>query len=132
MRGEGNSGRNGGRQGDLFVEVEVERDQELSRDGVNIKTGVTVSSIDATLGTSVKVRTVDGQVELKIPAGTQPGTTLLMSKRGVPRLGNPTLRGDHMVKVQVKIPDRLSADEKAKYEELKAIQETKSKSKSFM
>lgn len=46
----------------------------------------------------VKVTTVDGPVELKIPAGTQPGTTLLMAKRGVPRLGSPTTRGDHQVR----------------------------------
>lgn len=45
----------------------------------------------------VKVTTVDGPVELKIPSGTQPGTTLLMAKRGVPRLGNPDSRGDHQV-----------------------------------
>jgi hypothetical protein len=45
----------------------------------------------------VKVTTVDGPVELKIPSGTQPGTTLLMSKRGVPRLGNSSQRGDHQV-----------------------------------
>ena len=46
----------------------------------------------------VKVTTVDGPVELKIPAGTQPGTTLLMAKRGVPRLGNAVARGDHQVR----------------------------------
>jgi hypothetical protein len=44
------------------------------------------------------VTTVDGPVDLKIPAGTQPGTTLLMAKRGVPRLGSPTQRGDHQVR----------------------------------
>ena len=46
----------------------------------------------------VKVTTVDGPVELKIPPGTQPGTTLLMAKRGVPRLGNASMRGDHQVR----------------------------------
>lgn len=48
-------------------------------------------------GTTVKVTTVDGLVDLKIPGGTQPGTTLVMSKRGVPRLGASTSRGDHQV-----------------------------------
>ena len=66
--------------------------------------------------------TVDGPVELKIPAGTQPGTTLLMAKRGVPRLGNTTVRGDHMVHVRVKIPKALSATERKLVEELKELQ----------
>ena len=48
-------------------------------------------------GTTVKVTTVDGLVDLKIPGGTQPGTTLVMSKRGVPRLGASNSRGDHQV-----------------------------------
>lgn len=65
---------------------------------------------------------MDGPVELKIPAGTQPGTTLLMAKRGVPRLGNSTLRGDHMVHVRVKIPKQLSAAERKLVEELKDMQ----------
>lgn len=52
--------------------------------------------MDAILGTTVKVPTVDGTVDLKIPHGTQPDTTLLMAKRGVPRLGSST-RGDHKV-----------------------------------
>ena len=121
VRGEGNAGRNGGRTGDLYVEVEVERDSELMRDGDNIKSNVTVGCTDAILGTAVKLRTVDGSVELKIPAGTQPGTTLLMSKRGVPRLGNPNLRGDHLVKVNVKIPVKLSPEEKKKFEELREL-----------
>ena len=49
-------------------------------------------------GTTVKVTTVDGLVDLKIPGGTQPGTTLVMSKRGVPRLGVANSRGDHQVR----------------------------------
>lgn len=100
---------------------QVERDAELARDGENIKSTVTVGCTDAILGTSVKIRTVDGSVELKIPEGTQPGTTLLMSKRGVPRLGNPNLRGDHLVKVNIKIPNRLTPEEREKFEELRDL-----------
>ena len=47
---------------------------------------------------------MDGAVDLRIPAGTQPGTTLVMAKRGVPRLGQDNLRGDHQVHVRVTIP----------------------------
>ena len=59
----------------------------------------------------------------QIPAGTQPGTTLVMAKKGVPRLGNAGLRGDHLVQVNVSIPGpgKLSAKEKALIEELSAL-----------
>ena len=70
----------------------------------------------------VKVTTVDGPVELKIPAGTQPGTTLLMAKRGVPRLGNVVQRGDHQVHVRVKIPKSLTNEERKLVEELRELQ----------
>ena len=70
----------------------------------------------------VKVTTVDGPVELKIPAGTQPGTTLLMAKRGVPRLGNVAQRGDHQVHVRVKIPKSLTSEERKLVEELRELQ----------
>ncbi len=63
--------------------------------------------------------TVDGPVDLKIPAGTQPGTTLLMAKRGVPRLGSPTQRGDHQVHVRVTIPKKVSAEERKLLDQLK-------------
>jgi molecular chaperone DnaJ len=67
----------------------------------------------------VKVTTVDGPVELKIPAGTQPGTTLLMAKRGVPRLGQSGVRGNHQVHVRVTIPKQLSGEEKKLVEQLR-------------
>lgn len=79
----------------------------------------------------VKVTTVDGPVELKIPSGTQPGTTLLMSKRGVPRLGNTAQRGDHQVHIRVRIPKSLSGDERKLVEELKQLQ-SKTKVGPFM
>jgi len=121
VRGEGNAGRRGGPPGDLYVFIGVRPDPSLSRDGININSRVRINYTDAILGTNVKVKTVDGDVELKIPAGTQPGTTLLMSKRGVPRLGNPQLRGDHMVTVNVEIPQRLSREEKQLVEQLATL-----------
>jgi molecular chaperone DnaJ len=65
---------------------------------------VEVSYVDAILGTTIKTRTIDGLVDLKIPAGTQPGTTLLMAKRGVPRLGSNSVRGDHQVGACRRLP----------------------------
>ncbi|KAG0596715.1 hypothetical protein M758_UG279100 [Ceratodon purpureus] len=118
VRSEGNTGRKGGPPGDLYVFINVKLDPELKRDGNNIYVSVKVSYVDAILGTTVKVPTVDGTVDLKIPAGTQPGTTLVMAKRGVPLLGKPNMRGDELVKIQVEIPKKLSPDERRLVEQL--------------
>lgn len=121
VRSEGNAGRRGGPPGDLYVFINVKSDPELKRDGNNILISLKVSYIDAILGTTSKVPTVDGPVDLKVPSGTQPGTTLVMAKRGVPLLGKPNLRGDQLVRVQVEIPKRLSNDERKLIEELASL-----------
>lgn len=70
----------------------------------------------------MKVTTVDGAVDLKIPAGTQPGTTLLLSKRGAPSpTGRALDRGNHLVKVKVVIPKKLDRDEEKLLQELKEM-----------
>jgi molecular chaperone DnaJ len=91
VRSEGNAGKRAGPPGDLYVFINVRSDPNLKRDGNNILISTSISYVDAILGTTVKVPTVDGNVDLKIPAGTQPGTTLVMSKRGVPLLGKTNM-----------------------------------------
>ncbi|KAK6928977.1 Chaperone DnaJ, C-terminal, partial [Dillenia turbinata] len=118
VRSEGNAGRRGGSPGDLFVMIEVLPDAVLKRDDTNILYTCKVSYIDAILGTTIKVPTVDGTVDLKIPAGTQPNTTLVMAKKGVPLLNKSNMRGDQLVRVQVEIPKRLSGEERKLIEEL--------------
>ncbi|XP_027335011.1 chaperone protein dnaJ A6, chloroplastic-like [Abrus precatorius] len=118
VRNEGNAGRRGGAPGDLFVVLEVIPDPVLKRDDNNILYTSKVSYIDAILGTTVKVPTVDGMVDLKVPAGTQPGSTLVMAKKGVPVLNKKNMRGDQLVRVQVEIPKKLSKDERKLIEEL--------------
>eukprot|EP00249_Psilotum_nudum_P020076 c27550_g2_i3 orf=2143-3507(-) len=118
VRSEGNAGRRGGPPGDLYAFINVRPDPKLKREGNNILITCKISYVDAILGTSVKVPTVDGMVDLKIPAGTQPATTLVMGKRGVPLLGKPNLRGDQLVTVQVEIPKRLSSEERRLVEAL--------------
>ncbi|GAB2287198.1 Chaperone protein dnaJ A6, chloroplastic [Dionaea muscipula] len=118
VRSEGNAGRRGGAPGDLFVVIDVLPDPVLKRDDADILYTCKVSYIDAILGTTMKVPTVDGIVDLKIPSGTQPGTTLVMAKKGVPLLNKPSLRGDQLVRVQVEIPKRLTDQEKKLVEQL--------------
>lgn len=118
VRSEGNAGRRGGPPGDLFVMIDVMPDPILKREDTNILYNCKVSYIDAILGTTTKVPTVDGTVDLKIPAGTQPGTTLVMAKKGVPFLNKKNKRGDQLVRVQVEIPKKLSDEERKLIEEL--------------
>uniref|UniRef100_A0A0C9RQ05 TSA: Wollemia nobilis Ref_Wollemi_Transcript_4190_2211 transcribed RNA sequence n=1 Tax=Wollemia nobilis TaxID=56998 RepID=A0A0C9RQ05_9CONI len=129
VRSEGNAGRRGGPPGDLYVFIEVLSDPVLKRDGSNILITCKVPYTDAILGTTVKVPTVDGMVDLKIPSGTQPGTTLVMAKKGVPLLGKPNSRGDQLVRVQVEIPKRLSTEERKLIEELANLNKTKAASR---
>ncbi|KAF5786682.1 putative Heat shock protein DnaJ, cysteine-rich [Helianthus annuus] len=125
VRSEGNAGRKGGPPGDLFVMIDVLQDPVLKRDDTNILYTSKISYIDAILGTTLKVPTVDGMVDLKIPAGTQPGTTLVMAKKGVPILNKNNMRGDQLVRVQVEIPKRLSGEEKKLIEELSNLKKGK-------
>ncbi|CAI0441725.1 unnamed protein product [Linum tenue] len=118
VRSEGNAGRRGGSPGDLYVMIEVIPDPVLKRDGTNILYSCKISYVDAILGTAIKVPTVDGMVDLKIPGGTQPNTTLVMAKKGVPVLNKSNMRGDQLVRVQVEIPKRLSSEERKLVEEL--------------
>ncbi|KAK2654699.1 hypothetical protein Ddye_014555 [Dipteronia dyeriana] len=129
VRGEGNAGRRGGSPGDLFVVIEVIPDPVLKRDDTNILYSCKVSYIDAILGTTIKVPTVDGMVDLKIPAGTQPNTTLVMAKKGVPVLNKSNMRGDQLVRVQVEIPKRLSSEERKLIEELADLSKGKTASR---
>ncbi|XP_021285612.1 chaperone protein dnaJ A6, chloroplastic-like [Herrania umbratica] len=125
VRSEGNAGRRGGMPGDLFVVIKVIPDSVLKRDGVNILYTCKISYVDAILGTIVKVPTVDGMADLKIPAGIQPGTTLVMAKKGVPLLNKSNMRGDQLVRVKVEIPRQLGDKERKLVEELANLKKTK-------
>ncbi len=118
VSGEGNVGLKGGPPGDLYVFIKVKNDSNLKRDGINIYSEISVSYLQAILGDTVDIVTVDGKVNLKIPSGTQPNSTLSLENKGVPRLGNPVARGNHQVLVKVKLPTRITEDERNLLENL--------------
>ena len=118
VSGEGNVGLKGGPPGDLYVFIKVKNDPNLKRDGINIYSEISVSYLQAILGDTVDIITVDGKVNLKIPSGTQPNSTLSLENKGVPRLGNPVARGNHQVLVKVKLPTRITEDERNLLESL--------------
>ena len=120
VSGEGNVGLKGGPPGDLYVFIKVKNDPNLKREGINIYSEISVSYLQAILGDTVDIMTVDGKVNLKIPSGTQPNSTLSLENKGVPRLGNPVARGNHQVLVKVKLPTRITEDERNLLEDLAA------------
>jgi molecular chaperone DnaJ len=118
---EGDAGLKGGPPGDLFVYLTVENDAEFQREGNDIKSDITISYIQAILGCTIKVNTVDGQEDLTIPAGTQPNTVLILENKGVPKLGNPVSRGDHRITVKISIPTRVTGEERDLLEKLAKV-----------
>jgi molecular chaperone DnaJ len=118
---EGDAGLKGGPPGDLFVYLTVENDGEFQREGNDIKSDITISYIQAILGCTIKVNTVDGQEDLTIPAGTQPNTVLILENKGVPKLGNPVSRGDHRITVKISIPTRVTGEERELLEKIAKV-----------
>ena len=80
-----------------------------------------VAYTDAILGSTVTIPTVDGEVNLNVPAGTQPSTTMRIEGKGAPKLNNVNQRGTHFVNVKVEIPRSLSSEEKKLVEQLRQV-----------
>lgn len=112
VRGYGNAGSNGGPSGDLKVVVSIKKHPYFRRDGYNVWVDRHISIVQATLGAEIKVPTLDGDVKLNIPAGTQPGEVFtLKGNKGIQRL-NGIGRGDEYVRVVVDIPKNISSEQK--------------------
>ncbi|MGB6300306.1 MAG: molecular chaperone DnaJ [Rivularia sp. (in: cyanobacteria)] len=118
---EGDAGMRGGAPGDLYVYLFVNEDEQFQREGINVLSEIKVSYLQAILGCRLEVETVDGPVEMIIPPGTQPSTVMKLENRGVPRLGNPVSRGDHMITILIDIPTKITPDERELLEKLAKI-----------
>jgi hypothetical protein len=103
IEGEGDVGLHAGPSGDLFLFLKVKDHPVFRREGSDIFSEVTIDCLDAIVGTSMKVEVVDGEAEIEIPPGTQPGRVICLKKRGAPSL-IADQRGDHFVTVEVEIP----------------------------
>ena len=111
MNGEGAPGENGGRKGDLLVEVAVEEGDEFERDGDDLRHRMPISFPQAVFGDTVEVPTLDGPVEMDIPAGTQSGETFRLRNKGMPQLQRRG-HGDLYVKVQMFTPGNLNEEQR--------------------
>jgi molecular chaperone DnaJ len=118
-RGQGNAGRRGGQPGDVYVYIRVKEHEHFVREDDDILYDLFLSYADAVLGTDVEVPTIDGAARLKIPAGTPAGQVLRMREKGIPHL-NSHGRGDQLVRVNIHVPQKVSARERELLEALDA------------
>jgi len=121
LSNEGDAGKNGGPEGDLYVVLHVKPSSYFKRDGVNVYTELEISPAQATLGDEITIKTLDGEKQITVPAGTQSSNPIKIKGAGVPHLGRSTHRGDHIVVVSVKTPTNLSDEEKQLYKKLYEI-----------
>jgi len=116
----GEAGIRGGPHGDLYVVIHLKEHEIFEREGEHLFCEVPVSFTIAALGGEVKVPTLEGEAQLKIPAGTQGATAFKLRNKGMPVL-NSTSRGDLIVRVLVEVPTKLNAEQRRKLEEFSAL-----------
>ncbi|MBQ4338845.1 MAG: molecular chaperone DnaJ [Clostridia bacterium] len=119
VSGAGHVGINGGPRGDLKVAVFVRPHPFFERDGYNVWCEYTISYTQAALGDTIKIPTLDGNVEFRIPAGTQPGEVFCMRGRGIQMI-NSKSKGDQLVRIVVDVPKNLTDRQKQLLTELEA------------
>jgi molecular chaperone DnaJ len=118
--GNGEAGFRGGSPGDLYVVLHIKAHEIFQRDGDDLLCEVPVSFAQAALGSEIEVPTLDGRATIKIPAGTQPGTTFRIKGKGVKNLQGYG-HGDLHVRIQVEVPARLTPAQKEKLQEFAAL-----------
>ena len=112
LAGKGEPGINGGERGDILVEVSISRDPVFERQDMNIYSTVPISFADAALGNTIRIATVDGEVEYDVKPGTQTDTKVRLRGKGVPSIRNSQVRGDHYVTLVVKVPEKLTEEQR--------------------
>jgi molecular chaperone DnaJ len=118
--GNGEAGIRGGPPGDLYVMLHIKAHEIFQRDGDDLLCEVPVSFVQAALGADIEVPTLEGRAVIKIPAGTQSHSTFRVKGKGVKNLQDHS-HGDLHARVQVEVPMRLTAEQKAKLQEFAAL-----------
>ncbi|MEO5858860.1 MAG: molecular chaperone DnaJ [Pyrinomonadaceae bacterium] len=131
VTGEGEGGVSGGPSGDLFVVLHVAEHETFERQGANLYSAVPISFAQAALGADIKVKTLEGEEDLNVPAGTQTGTVFRIKSKGMPELGGRG-RGDLFVAATLITPKSLSKEQRKLLEEWAEIEDTEFNDESFM
>ncbi|MBR5265739.1 MAG: molecular chaperone DnaJ, partial [Clostridia bacterium] len=111
LGGQGSAGMNGGPNGDIYVTIEIIPHDIFTRKGNDVLVEMPVTFVQATLGATLIVPTIDGKVEYNLPEGTQPGAVFRLKNRGIQNLQGRG-RGDQYIKINVEIPKNLSKTQK--------------------
>jgi molecular chaperone DnaJ len=119
VSGEGHAGALGGRAGDVYVLVHVKPDPRFVREGNDIYSQVDLTIVQAALGATMTVETIEGTVELELPAGVQPGEVRVLKSKGMPVLQGFG-RGDHRVLVNVSVPRHVTDEQRRLLEDFEA------------
>jgi curved DNA-binding protein len=118
LAGEGYAGYSGGTPGDLYLNVTVEPHPVFEREGDDLRCEVNVDLYTAVLGGQLRLPTLNGDVSLRIPSGTQGGQTFRLRGKGMPSPHRPGERGNLLATVEIGIPSKLSDHERELFEEL--------------
>lgn len=118
LSGAGEAGMRGGSSGDLYIHFKIKPDASFTRVGDDLISRASISFPQAALGDIIKVETLDGAVDLKIPSGTVSGTRLALRGKGITRLRGSG-RGDQLVEITVKVPTHISRKARKLLEELR-------------
>jgi len=116
---EGNKGYNGGKNGDLYLDVKIESNSIFKYDGLNIHCSIPITPYEAALGATINIPTIDGKISMKVLPQTHSGQKFRLSGQGLK--GNDEKTGDMIVTVHIEIPKNLSKKEIGLYEELKNV-----------
>ncbi len=119
LRSQGDAGRNGGPNGDLYVTVSVAKHKLFNRDGMNIYYDIPITFAEAALGAKINIATLEGTEEYNIPEGTQPGTVFTLKNRGVTEIRG-SRRGNLSFRAVVEVPKNLSSKQKELLKEFAA------------
>lgn len=131
VTGEGEAGVGGGPAGDLFIVLHIAAHDTFERQGANLYSAVPVTFAQAALGADIKVKTLDGEEDLKVPAGTQTGTVFRIKGKGMPNLGSRG-RGDLFVAVTLVTPKTLTKEQRKLLEQLAQIEDADFADESFI
>ncbi|HBR56584.1 MAG TPA: molecular chaperone DnaJ [Blastocatellia bacterium] len=128
---EGEAGVNGGPPGDLYVVINVKEHETFERQGANLYSAVPITFAQAALGADITVKTLEGEEDLKIPAGTQTGTVFRLKSHGMPALGGRG-RGDLFVAVTLVTPKTLTKEQRKLLEQLAEVEDADFNDQSFI
>ncbi|MDD3861289.1 MAG: molecular chaperone DnaJ [Candidatus Gracilibacteria bacterium] len=117
LSGKGEGGVKNGPSGDLYITLQVSPHKNFVRDGYDIHSEAEIHLVQAVLGAEIAIETIHGKEKIAIPAGTEDGKVFKLKEKGIQKI-NTDGKGDHLVKVRIKIPSKLSGKEKELYAEL--------------